>query len=97
MSPFSILFDFSFSLHFLWTLWKKLEGENVVFFAEYYVRLMVKQQITIFHKLLNRQVEIMQMKCTTGEAVLPNSHGSPFSMYACIFHFGGFFNENGQV
>lgn len=97
MSPFSILFDFSFSLHFLWTLWKKLEGENVVFFAEYYVRLMVKQQITIFHKLLNRQVEIMQMKCTTGEAVLPKSHGSPFSMYVCILHFGGFFKENGQV
>lgn len=65
------------------SVWKKLEEENEEFFKAYYGRLMLKQQIMTFHTLINRQIEIMQMKDTIGAVVLPYCNGSPFS--TCMY------------
>ncbi|MQL98752.1 hypothetical protein Taro_031466 [Colocasia esculenta] len=40
-------------------IWQKLEDENGEFFKAYHVRLMLKNQITIFNQLIQKQVELM--------------------------------------
>ncbi|XP_043701860.1 uncharacterized protein LOC122652237 isoform X2 [Telopea speciosissima] len=57
-------------------VWQKLEEENKEFFKAYHVRLMVKQQIDVFNKLLEKQVELMHKICPAGVAPMPNSNGS---------------------
>ncbi|KAJ4955902.1 hypothetical protein NE237_012685 [Protea cynaroides] len=56
-------------------VWQKLEEENKEFFKAYHVRLMVKQQIDVFNKLLEQQVDLMH-KFPDGVAPMPNSNGS---------------------
>ncbi|KAJ8747715.1 hypothetical protein K2173_012665 [Erythroxylum novogranatense] len=57
-------------------VWQKLEEENREFFNAYYQRLMVKQQITEFNKLLEQQAQLMRQINPTGVASLPTSNGS---------------------
>ncbi|XP_010269345.1 PREDICTED: uncharacterized protein LOC104606032 [Nelumbo nucifera] len=57
-------------------VWQKLEEENREFFKAYHLRLMVKNQILIFNKLLEKQVELMRQICPPGVASLPVSNGS---------------------
>lgn len=57
-------------------VWQKLEEENGEFFKAYYLRLMVKQQIQEFNKLLEQQVQLMGQVHPTGLASLSTSNGS---------------------
>ncbi|PSS15717.1 Chitinase [Actinidia chinensis var. chinensis] len=57
-------------------VWQKLEEENREFFEAYHLRLIVKNQITQFNRLLERQVELMDHICPAGGASLPISNGS---------------------
>ncbi|KAM7271586.1 hypothetical protein ACFE04_030800 [Oxalis oulophora] len=55
-------------------VWKKLEEENREFFKAYYLRLMVKQQIVEFNKLLEQQVNLMhQLQQQSGSSAFPTS------------------------
>ncbi|KAL5994641.1 hypothetical protein ACLOJK_024694 [Asimina triloba] len=56
-------------------VWQKLEEENREFFKAYHVRLMVKNQIMIFNKLLEKQVDLMR-KISPAGVPLPVSNGS---------------------
>ncbi|KAK6151333.1 hypothetical protein DH2020_013968 [Rehmannia glutinosa] len=53
-------------------VWQKLEAENQEFFRAYHMRLIVKDQITRFNHLLERQVELMRQVCQTGVASMSN-------------------------
>ncbi|ONK65571.1 uncharacterized protein A4U43_C07F38460 [Asparagus officinalis] len=55
-------------------VWLKLEEENREFFKAYHVRLLLKNQIIVFNKLLEKQVELMQKVCPP-----PLSNGSTSS------------------
>ncbi|XP_020578551.1 uncharacterized protein LOC110023459 isoform X1 [Phalaenopsis equestris] len=57
-------------------VWQKLEEENRDFFKAYHVRLMLKNQIMVFNKLLEKQVELMNKVCSSGVGSAPLSHGS---------------------
>ncbi|KAF7804024.1 two-component response regulator ARR-A family [Senna tora] len=57
-------------------VWQKLEEENQEFFRAYYLRLVVKQQITEFNRLLEQQMHLMNQLQPTAVASLPNSNGS---------------------
>ncbi|XP_010276607.1 PREDICTED: uncharacterized protein LOC104611307 isoform X2 [Nelumbo nucifera] len=48
-------------------VWQKLEEENREFFKAYHVRLMVKNQILIFNRLLEKQVELMHKISTVNQ------------------------------
>ncbi|KAK8712117.1 hypothetical protein V6N13_147367 [Hibiscus sabdariffa] len=56
-------------------VWQKLEEENREFFQAYYLRLMVKQQIMEFNKLLEQQVRLMDQIQSTGVSSISNSNG----------------------
>lgn len=56
-------------------VWQKLEEENEEFFKAYYLRLLLKEQITEFNRLLKEHVELSQLQ-PTALASLPNSNGS---------------------
>ncbi|GMI65708.1 hypothetical protein like AT3G10250 [Hibiscus trionum] len=56
-------------------VWQKLEEENREFFQAYYLRLMVKQQIMEFNKLLEQQVRLMDQIHSTGVSSISNSNG----------------------
>ncbi|XP_009420777.2 uncharacterized protein LOC104000451 [Musa acuminata AAA Group] len=60
-------------------VWQKLEEENREFFEAYHVRLILKNQILVFNRLLEKQVELMQEACPTGIATisLPNGSNAP--------------------
>jgi len=60
-------------------VWQKLEEENQEFFRAYYLRLMVKQQINEFNRLLDLQVQLMCQMQPSGVASLPTSNGSHIS------------------
>lgn len=60
-------------------VWQKLEEENREFFKAYHVRLLLKNQILVFNKLLEKQVELMQKVCPPGVASVPLSNGSSSS------------------
>lgn len=60
-------------------VWQKLEEENREFFKAYHVRLLLKNQILIFNKLLEKQVELMQKVCPPGVTSVPLSNGSSSS------------------
>ncbi|GMP86533.1 hypothetical protein CsSME_00039271 [Camellia sinensis var. sinensis] len=57
-------------------VWQKLEDENRDFFKAYYLRLMVKDQIMQFNRLLQKQIELMDQMCPPGVASIPMSNGS---------------------
>ncbi|XP_042420958.1 uncharacterized protein LOC122014949 isoform X2 [Zingiber officinale] len=57
-------------------VWQKLEEENREFFEAYHVRLIVKNQIMVFNKLLEKQVEMMQTACPSGVSRMPLPNGS---------------------
>ncbi|KAK3152104.1 hypothetical protein QOZ80_2BG0154470 [Eleusine coracana subsp. coracana] len=52
-------------------VWQKLEEENREFFKAYYVRLMLKNQILAFNKLLQDQYQIMTKECSPGVPSVP--------------------------
>nr|KJB46104.1 hypothetical protein B456_007G353400 [Gossypium raimondii] len=56
-------------------VWQKLEEENREFFQAYYLRLMVKQQIVEFNKLLEQQVRLMSQIRSAGVSSISNSNG----------------------
>lgn len=56
-------------------VWQKLEEENQEFFKAYYLRLLLKEQITEFNRLLKEQAELSQLQ-STAVGSLPNSNGS---------------------
>lgn len=58
------------------SVWQKLEEENREFFKAYHVRLMVKNQIVLFNKLLQQQADLMQKICPSRISSLPISNGS---------------------
>ncbi|KAK6928953.1 Conserved hypothetical protein CHP01589, plant [Dillenia turbinata] len=60
-------------------VWQKLEEENREFFKAYHLRLMVKNQIMVFNKLLETQVELMHEMHSTGVDSVPVSNGSHIS------------------
>ncbi|XP_031491901.1 uncharacterized protein LOC116258711 isoform X1 [Nymphaea colorata] len=57
-------------------VWQKLEEENREFFKAYHVRLMVKNQIVLFNKLLQQQADLMQKICPSRMSSLSISNGS---------------------
>lgn len=57
-------------------VWQKLEEQNQEFFKGYHLRLMVKDQIMEFNKLLDRQAALMQQLGPTGVNFQPKSNGS---------------------
>jgi hypothetical protein len=58
-------------------VWQKLEEENREFFKAYYVRLMLKNQIMVFNKLLEDQYRIMTQEHSPGvPSVPPATNGS---------------------
>lgn len=57
-------------------VWQKLEEENQEFFRAYNLRLVVKDQIMRFNRLLERQVELMRQMCLSGTATNPMSNGA---------------------
>ncbi|URD77443.1 plant-specific domain TIGR01589 family protein [Musa troglodytarum] len=57
-------------------VWQKLEEENREFFEAYHVRLILKNQILVFNRLLEKQVELMQRACPSGVAAVPHPNGS---------------------
>lgn len=57
-------------------VWQKLEEENQEFFEAYHLRLVVKEQIIEFNKLLEKQAELMHQIRPIGAAPLSISNGS---------------------
>ncbi|XP_015062733.1 uncharacterized protein LOC107008280 isoform X1 [Solanum pennellii] len=55
-------------------VWQKLEEENQEFFQAYYLKLMVKEQIIEFNRLLSEQVKMTQ-QVPSAIASLPMSNG----------------------
>lgn len=60
------------------SVWQKLEEENQEFFKAYYLRLLLKEQITEFNRLLQEHAKLSQLH-PTEVASLPNSNGSHVS------------------
>ncbi|KAE9585239.1 putative angiotensin-converting enzyme 2 [Lupinus albus] len=69
-------------------VWQKLEEENQEFFRAYYLRLMVKQQIQEFNRLLEQQVQLMHLH-PTAVSSLPNSNGSHIPAVASLPNSNG--------
>ncbi|KAI3718444.1 hypothetical protein L6452_19315 [Arctium lappa] len=57
-------------------VWQKLEEQNQDFFKGYHLRLMVKEQVMEFNKLLDRQAALMHQLGPTGVGFQPKSNGS---------------------
>lgn len=60
-------------------VWKKLEEENQEFFKAYNMRLMVKNQIILFNKLLEKQVDFMRQISPSGILPVSRPNGSQTS------------------
>ena len=59
------------------SVWQKLEEENQDFFKAYHLRLILKDQIMKFNKLLQTQAELMrQISSAPGAASVPIPNGS---------------------
>uniref|UniRef100_A0ACD5Z760 Uncharacterized protein n=1 Tax=Avena sativa TaxID=4498 RepID=A0ACD5Z760_AVESA len=70
-------------------VWQKLEEENREFFKAYYVRLMLKNQIMVFNKLLEDQYHLMNKEEASGVPSLtptaPNgADSSTMNQNACF-------------
>ncbi|KAL5223814.1 hypothetical protein ABZP36_010453 [Zizania latifolia] len=57
-------------------VWQKLEENNPEFFKAYYLRLMLKNQITAFNKLLEDQLRIINKEYHSGPPSMPPPNGS---------------------
>ncbi|KAF0932687.1 hypothetical protein E2562_011984 [Oryza meyeriana var. granulata] len=57
-------------------VWQKLEENNREFFKAYYLRLMLKNQITAFNKLLEDQLRIINKENRPGPPSMPLPNGS---------------------
>ncbi|KAI3450901.1 hypothetical protein Pfo_007566 [Paulownia fortunei] len=57
-------------------VWERLEKENQEFFKAYYAKLLVKDQIIEFNRLLSQQVELMHQSGLTGITNELNSNRS---------------------
>lgn len=57
-------------------VWQKLEEENREFFKAYYLRLMLKNQIRAFNKLLEDQFQLMSKNYSSGGPSMPLTNGS---------------------
>ncbi|MFQ6624204.1 hypothetical protein Gotur_003391 [Gossypium turneri] len=66
-------------------VWQKLEEENREFFQAYYLRLMVKQQIMEFNKLLEQQVQLMHQIHPSGVSSISNLNGPHLSQSKIAF------------
>ena len=61
-------------------VWQKLEEENPEFFKAYYVRLMLKNQINVFNKLLAHQCRLMNKDPSGALSITPTApNGSDLS------------------
>lgn len=54
-------------------VWQKLEEENPEFFKAYYVRLMLKNQINVFNKLLAHQCRLMNKDPSGALSITPTA------------------------
>lgn len=72
-------------------VWQKLEEENREFFMAYYLRLMVKQQIIEYNRLLEQQAQLMHQLHSTGVSSLPTSNGSHIPSSKNFFILDGIF------
>jgi len=69
-------------------VWRQLEQQNPLFFKAYYMRLMLKNQIMVFNKLLEGQLQIMSKEFPSGipSMSLPNgSISDPCKTSICSF------------
>ncbi|CAH1452799.1 uncharacterized protein LOC111903326 [Lactuca sativa] len=70
-------------------VWQKLEEQNQEFFKGYHLRLMVKEQIMEFNKLLDRQAALMHQLGPTTVNFQPNksngSHIPPMHQNSTIY------------
>lgn len=73
------------------SVWQKLEEENREFFRAYYLRLMVKNQINEFNRLLEQQVQLMRQIHPTGVASMATSNGSHISTRKTIVNDSPYF------
>ncbi|KAJ1260931.1 hypothetical protein BS78_10G269500 [Paspalum vaginatum] len=68
-------------------VWRQLEQQNPLFFKAYYMRLMLKDQIMFFNKLLDDQFQILSKEFPSGipSMSLPNgSSSNPLKQNACF-------------
>ncbi|RLM54812.1 hypothetical protein C2845_PM10G21160 [Panicum miliaceum] len=68
-------------------VWRQLEQQNPLFFKAYYMRLMLKNQIMVFNKLLEDQLQIMSKEFPSGipSMSLPNGSSSdPLKQNSCF-------------
>ncbi|XAR69599.1 Angiotensin-converting enzyme 2 [Bertholletia excelsa] len=75
------LLDQNIKREYIEPVLKSLEKENPEFFKAYYIRLIVKDQINQFNKLLDRQVEFSHRVDPAGVASMPMSnvsHPAPY-------------------
>ncbi|KAH6813854.1 hypothetical protein C2S51_022872 [Perilla frutescens var. frutescens] len=60
-------------------VWQRLEEENQEFFKAYYLKLLVKEQIMEFNRLLSEQVDLMRRTGLSGITPFLPSNGSHVS------------------
>ncbi|GAA0140343.1 hypothetical protein LIER_01708 [Lithospermum erythrorhizon] len=60
-------------------VWQRLEEQNQEFFKAYYLKLMVKEQIMEFNRLLADQVDLMRRTGLVGVPSMPTPNGSNVS------------------
>uniref|UniRef100_A0ACD6AGF6 Uncharacterized protein n=1 Tax=Avena sativa TaxID=4498 RepID=A0ACD6AGF6_AVESA len=71
-------------------VWQKLEEENREFFKAYYLRLMLKNQITAFNKLLEDQFQLMNKDYSSGVMPITNgSNSTPLKQDSCFLPESG--------
>ncbi|KAJ6853321.1 uncharacterized protein M6B38_250365 [Iris pallida] len=75
----TLLYQAKIEPDFTELVWQKLEEENREFFKAYHVRLMLKNQIMVFNKLLEKQVDLMHKIGSSGVTSVPVSNGSSSS------------------
>lgn len=63
----------------LFPVWQRLEEENQEFFKAYYLKLLVKEQIMEFNRLLSEQVDLMRRTSLNGITPFHPSNGSHVS------------------
>ncbi|KAL6603523.1 hypothetical protein ACP70R_043884 [Stipagrostis hirtigluma subsp. patula] len=68
-------------------VWQQLEEQNREFFKAYYLRLMLKNQIAAFNKLLEDQIQIMNKELSSGMPSMSTPNGSssnPLKQNSCF-------------
>ncbi|CAL5050073.1 unnamed protein product [Urochloa decumbens] len=68
-------------------VWHQLEQQNPLFFKAYYMRLMLKNQIMVFNRLLEDQLQIMNKEFPSGIPSMSLTNGSnsnPLKQNSCF-------------